>query len=1546
MNIKMPKNMNMIKSATALSLVMFLTACGGGGGGDTDASSLQGSSVNPPVTAPPASNSGRTITGLASKSPIAGAEVSLYAIDLFGDPVGNPIASGQTDDNGEFSLSVQSEIDLLLKTSGGVFIDESDQEPDIESKRKISLATGEGFMSFIPADGTTAAITPFTDLLVRRAQDQSANSERGNFMENFTVIKSLVDAELGFDVLNTIPANPISPATGATPAQMQYALFLGAFANAVNNISLKLGEATPTFEIIKAVAEDLSDGDLDGQYFGDLILVYLDGDSGEHLPTDVDFNQELARFRNNNFTNFSATPLPAPTGGSISNEPPTANAGEDQVVVNGASVTLSGTESVDPEGRALTYSWTQISDNAQVSVSGANTSTLSFVAESGLMSGIELEFRLTVTDDVGFTAFDDVLVTINPTFAASLFIISENGPVIEDGIPVDGGAKLDFNENGTGQLYGSQGAAAFDWSQTSTGSILIDFSGIGGYVEDQYNESGTDFGVDIGFDFGGIIGDALQQVPDQIDIDVTEITNTIELTVLEGGEASSVPVRITVTGERRRLDQINLTTTVEPISETEELTAYNASVHLPFAVPITVRALPTAAYTGTPTLFDEELYDDILSFQTDGTGFAEFKAQSFTWTIESDGHLKIIFSDGEIAEYFRYNTLSDGDVIGVLYTNLHGDVSSDAFLSVDQQSVELTNLNSAGIYTVQNTFDLDDGTIVEQNRILRLYPNGTAQIERVAIDPETGTRIPVFLPFGICWEAVENEVTITTAFDGNGIHTQANDCGTPLGSFTPFNRTVYSVLQVEGNRYRSHARQETAICDFESESSCLDTETNDIFLIIADKVALTSTPAYAIEDSATVVDLSSSIAIDVLDNDVAGDAAIDAASVVIDTQPRFGTVSVNSSTGVITYTPGEFFIGEDVFFYRVSSISGSDSQSSYAPVTISFDPVANAGPDISARSGSLVILDGSASSAINNAINYSWSQIGGPNVDLDNPNIEDPSFEALGLPVSSTVYEFELQVEDENGEFAYDTVIVTLPPIIPMTFFVAEDFEIPVQFGVDVDSYGSIVTLNSDGSGTINHSSGSFGLTWTEDPGSLNLQFDGSGISNGSYTVFEDVDGSTGDEEVMVDEFELAYLLFFDMDEDGRDSTEFLVETTQVRFDLTNSNPLPNLNETEDFPASVYDPAAQIPYTAPGGRTLTLPTDVSPAIETVDNAPELQSDELSFVSDGTGFARHKNESFSWSLGVDGHLEVVFVGGDIASYFKVESKVSGDFVAVLYQYNSGDVRAFSDLSFEKTEPSGFQAGSIAGIYSSVGRMVLDDGTVVPQYANYIINADNTGIYEGEDIDPVTGQVIGWINSSFGICATVGGNEGMVWYRTRALDVRYPGSRQPDVSHCSALTMADVSFVRTHTLFEDRPSGDIAVLVVNGENDCGIPPTPMTGCDENIINTSGIFPTIFGYTSYDGQAPITVVDEGTIENGVAKVFDVVGNDIVGGSAINLGSVEIVVQPKDGFATVDSISGDITVTVDTIETSVSLYYRVTDMSGNVSTISALNLAVGPQL
>ncbi len=92
------------------------------------------------------------------------------------------------------------------------------------------------------------------------------------------------------------------------------------------------------------------------------------------------------------------------------NAPPIASVDGDKVVNAGETVTLDGSASADPEGKALTYEWRQTA-GAIVTLSSASEPIVTFVAPS---SGTRLAFELAVNDGAD-EATADVNVAVNVT---------------------------------------------------------------------------------------------------------------------------------------------------------------------------------------------------------------------------------------------------------------------------------------------------------------------------------------------------------------------------------------------------------------------------------------------------------------------------------------------------------------------------------------------------------------------------------------------------------------------------------------------------------------------------------------------------------------------------------------------------------------------------------------------------------------------------------------------------------------------------------------------------------------------------------------------------------------------------------------------------------------------------------------------------------------------------------------------------------------------------------------------------------------------------
>jgi len=94
-----------------------------------------------------------------------------------------------------------------------------------------------------------------------------------------------------------------------------------------------------------------------------------------------------------------------------SNPPPVADAGPDQTIFMGHTVTLDGSGSTDAFGTIQSYEWTQVS-GTPVTLSSSTSQTPTFTAPTVLYPSEVLQFELTVTDERPQSATAIVKITV------------------------------------------------------------------------------------------------------------------------------------------------------------------------------------------------------------------------------------------------------------------------------------------------------------------------------------------------------------------------------------------------------------------------------------------------------------------------------------------------------------------------------------------------------------------------------------------------------------------------------------------------------------------------------------------------------------------------------------------------------------------------------------------------------------------------------------------------------------------------------------------------------------------------------------------------------------------------------------------------------------------------------------------------------------------------------------------------------------------------------------------------------------------------------
>jgi hypothetical protein len=114
-----------------------------------------------------------------------------------------------------------------------------------------------------------------------------------------------------------------------------------------------------------------------------------------------------------NIEEISAGYFPGnPSSKPPSASPPVADAGPDQTVDEGVTVTLDGSNSSDPDNDISSYQWNQ-TGGLSVSLSNSSAARPTFTAPNVGSGGESLTFQLTVTDSGGLQSTDTCIVNVS-----------------------------------------------------------------------------------------------------------------------------------------------------------------------------------------------------------------------------------------------------------------------------------------------------------------------------------------------------------------------------------------------------------------------------------------------------------------------------------------------------------------------------------------------------------------------------------------------------------------------------------------------------------------------------------------------------------------------------------------------------------------------------------------------------------------------------------------------------------------------------------------------------------------------------------------------------------------------------------------------------------------------------------------------------------------------------------------------------------------------------------------------------------------------------
>ncbi len=411
-----------------------------------------------------------TVTGVAAKGPLLNATIEAYAFDANGVATGASLSTTTTDANGNWSLSFATAPTepLLITSSGGSFIDESDTNPDISLKRRITLGSTDSLQGVLFPQFNSASITLLSHSLLQKCRVEMLSGGQ-DFVSLLEKNRNLAKSAIGFDPFVVASTDPLSPSTSASEESIQYAMYLGGMANVLNTVAIMMGQPVPDYAMMMGLVQDLSDGKLNGLDVNGAVMVDING-TPTAMPNNLDMNQTINRFVNNNFIAYQNINVNRPAVDENILSQPATN--KTPVAINDAftaapdAAFITGNvlaNDADPDGDTIAVSaFTQPANGAVVNNGNA---TFTYTPNSGFTGSDQ--FSYTISDGKGASATANIVIEV-----------AQGGGNTNVAPVVNAGNDQSVNEQSSISLSGSASdsdgsIASYNWQQVNGTPVSI-----------------------------------------------------------------------------------------------------------------------------------------------------------------------------------------------------------------------------------------------------------------------------------------------------------------------------------------------------------------------------------------------------------------------------------------------------------------------------------------------------------------------------------------------------------------------------------------------------------------------------------------------------------------------------------------------------------------------------------------------------------------------------------------------------------------------------------------------------------------------------------------------------------------------------------------------------------------------------------------------------------------------------------------------------------------------------------------------------------------